>query len=95
MVSKTLARNKMFGWNLIFECVQEAGDWFIFYYDPNGVDMYKVKLDPTTKNMAKALMANIQAWMNTVDTWSGSIVEHWQKKQVTKPAETVEDWVLV
>jgi len=94
MVSKTVERNKVFSWNLNFECETENGDWFIYYYDPNGTEMYKIKLDATTKNMAKALITNIQTWMNTIDTWSGSIEEHWQKQTVHKESD-VEDWVLV
>ena len=95
MVSKTVPRNKVFSWHLTFETSVEDGDWYIPYYDPNGVDMYKIRLDAATKTLAKSLQTQVQAWMNTVESWSGAVVEHWQKKRVTKPAETVEDWGLV
>jgi hypothetical protein len=93
MVSKTFQRNKVFSWSLNFETSQENGDWFIYYYDPNGVDMYKVKLDAATLTMAKALRTQITAWMNGIDTWSGTVVESWKKQVVQHPASDVEEWV--
>ena len=94
MVSKTVERNRLFNWNLNFDTDIEEGGWFIYYYDPNGVDMYKIQLDMATKTLAKNLRTQILTWMNQTDTWVGSVVEHWQKQIVHKESD-VEDWVLI
>ena len=93
MVSKTFQRNKAFSWNLVFETDQQNGQWFIYYYDPNGVDMYKVRLDKATLAMAKELITQIKAWMNQSDEWSGTVVESWKKQMVTYPESEKEEWV--
>jgi hypothetical protein len=95
MVSKTVPRHKLFGWTLHFECTAEHGDWIVHYYDPNGKDLYRIKLDAATKTMAKGLITQIQAWMNQQDVWAGTVIEHREKQQVQKTGETVEEWVVV
>ena len=95
MVSKTVERKRVFSWNFNFETDVQDGDWFIYYYDPNGTDLYKIKLDAATKTQAKALIAQITAWMNKSETWSGTVVEYQQKKVVTHPAVDVEEWTVV
>lgn len=92
MVSKTFQRSRVFGWHLILEGAPEQNVWSICYYDPNGVDMYKIELDDATRTMGLGLINQIKAWMNQSDTWSGTIVEHWQKRLVTQPAKDVEEW---
>ncbi len=93
MVSKTFQRNKVFSWSLNFETAQENGSWFIYYYDSNGIDMFKVQIDEATKTMAKGLITSIKAWMDSSDTWSGDVVETWKKQNVTHPASNIEEWV--
>lgn len=94
MVSKTFKRNLMFQWHHILEVTREDGDWFIYYYDPNGTDMYKIKLDAATVTMAKSLVTQIQTWMSQSDTWTGEVAEHRQLQDV--PATTIhKEWVLV
>jgi hypothetical protein len=83
----------VFSWHITFDAEQEAGDWFIYYYDPNGVDMYKMKLDKPTASMAKGLITQIRAWMDLSDTWSGDVVETWKKQMVTYPETEKEEWV--
>lgn len=93
MVSKTIERKKVFSWNLNFETDVQNGDWSFYYYDPNGVDMYKIQLDAVTKTLAKGLIAQIREWMNQTETWSGTVVESWKKKTMTHPATNTEEWV--
>jgi hypothetical protein len=93
-VSKTVKRNLVFGWDMNFEAVSDGTDWYVTYYDSNGVDMYKIKLDAATKQQAKNLIAQIQTWMNQQETWSGTVVEHWQKKTVSE-TKSIEKWVQV
>ena len=95
MVTKTVERKRVFSWNLNFETDVQDGDWFIYYYDSNGVDMYKIRLDAATKALAKGLIAQITAWMSQTETWSGSVVESWKKKTVTHPVTSGEEWVQV
>jgi len=94
MVSATFKRDRAFGWHIAFETDQQDGQWFIYHYNPNGVDMYKIRLDPATLAMAKDLISQIKAWMAQEDEWSGEVVEHWKKVPVTILAREVVDWVL-
>lgn len=93
MVSKTFQRNKVFSWSLNFDKTNENGDWFVHYYDPDGVTMYKIKIDATTVTMAKGLITQITAWMSGSDTWAGTIVETWKRQDVTHPSSVVNEWV--
>ena len=93
MVNATLKRERAFNWNITFETDQQDGQWFIYYYSPNGVDMYKIRLSPETLAMAKDLISQIKAWMAQEDEWSGVVVEHWKKEMVVHLATQTEEWV--
>jgi len=88
MVSKTFQRNKIFGWSMIFN-----DDGTVNYYDPDGVTIYKVQLDAASIAQLQGIIAQIQAWMNQTDIWSGIVLETWKLQVVTTPATQTQQWV--
>jgi hypothetical protein len=92
MVSKTFQRNKIFSWSMIFNQNGQGG-YEVYYYDPDGVTMYKIALDAASVTQLNGIIAQIQAWMNQQDTWSGTIQETWKLQDVTTQASTTKQWV--
>lgn len=93
MVSKTLPRSALFSWSTNFDWIIEDGDIYIWWH--TATDSYKVKLDAASATKMRNVVSTIKAWMNTQDTWSGTVVEHSQLQEVVKPSETVQVWVTV
>lgn len=65
----------------------------VYYYMPDGVTMYRISLDAASVTQLDGIIAQIQAWMNQSDTWSGTILETWKRQDVTHPAAVVNEWV--
>jgi len=94
MVSGTLKLKQLIAWNLMYDLVSEDKDVFISYY-PDATTMLKIKLDQTSMATLRQKRDQIIAFLETSVQLSGDIQERWEKKLVTKPSETVEEWVRV
>ena len=90
MVSKTMSRSRIFSYQCIFDS-DGAGGYTVKYYDPDGVTMYTVKLDAASTAQLNALKAQIDAFMNQQDTWSGTVASTW--KLTTFQQVSVQKWV--
>jgi hypothetical protein len=95
MVSGTLKLNKLISWTLNFEIAKEDSEYFVYYYLPDGKTLLKIKLDSASEALLKQKKKDLMALLNQDVTLSGEVAERWEKRQVTKPAETVEEWVQV
>jgi len=95
MVSGTLKLNKLISWSLNFEIAKEDSEYFVYYYLPDGKTLLKIKLDPASEALLKQKKKDLIAFLDQDITLSGEVAERWEKRQVTKPAETVEEWVQV
>jgi hypothetical protein len=91
--SKTLARNRLFSWSTNFDWIVEDGDIYIWWH--TDTDSFKVKLDSASATKMRAVVNQIKAWMQTEDTWSGTVTEHHQLQDVTVEATTKKEWVQV
>ena len=95
MVSGTLKLNKLISWTLNFEIAKEDSEYFVFYYLPDGKTLLKIKLDAGSEALLKQKKKDLIAFLNQDITLSGEVIERWEKRQVTKPEQTVEEWVPV
>jgi hypothetical protein len=93
MVSGTLKIGQLISWNVVFDIVAEEGDWFIYYYAPDGVSMYKIRLDAASKAALKAKRDQITTFCDQDITLSGDVMETWKKETVTHPSTQTEEWV--
>lgn len=93
MASKTLPRHRLFSWSTNFDWIVEDGDIYIWWH--TDTDSYKVKLDSASATKIRGVVSQIKAWMATQDTWAGTVVEHLQLRDVTKPSEIIKEWVQV
>jgi hypothetical protein len=91
MVSGTIALNKLIQYSLAIEAVNEAGNWFIHYYDPDGVTQYKIQLDAASLEAKRDQMLQ---FLNQTVTLSGTIVETGKLVDVVTQAHTDKAWVL-
>lgn len=94
MVSGTLKLKQLISWSMMFELVRENEEVYIYYY-PDAATMLKIKLDKTSMTTLKQKRDQIVAFLEQSVTLSGDVAEKWEKKSVTKPAQTVEEWVRV
>ena len=83
----------LFSWSTNFTVLKDGDDLIIPWH--TATDTYMVKLDAASKAKMEAVIATIKAWMNTQDTWSGTVTEHHQLQDVVKEAVTVKEWVKV
>jgi hypothetical protein len=95
MVSGTLKLNKLIGWSLNFEIAKEDSEYFVYYYLPDGKTLLKIKLDSASEALLRQKKKDLIAFLDQDVTLSGEVTERWEKKQVTKPEQTVEEWVPV
>lgn len=96
MVTKTIPRNILFSWSTNFDVDKDGNVTTIWLHSPT--DDYKIVPNAASITQAKVLITQIKAWMNSTDTWSGAIIEHWQFQDVVIPAEpekTEKKWVQV
>ena len=93
MVSKVLPRGMLFSWSTNFDWIVEDGDIYIWWHTPT--DSFKVKLDAASATKMRNVVSTIKSWMNTEDTWTGTVVEHSQLQDVTVAAKTEKQWVTV
>lgn len=93
MVTRTFPRNRIFSYSINVEGEDRQGDLYVYYYDPNGLDMYKIKLSAASETQFRTRLNEIKTWMNTADSWAGTVVETWHKQNVVKPQTNVEEWV--
>ena len=95
MVSGTLKLSKLMSWSLNFEIAREDSEYSVYYYLPDGKTFLKIKLDSASESLLKQKKKELIAFLNQDITLSGEVTERWEKRHVTKPAETVEEWVVV
>jgi hypothetical protein len=94
MVTGTIKLGRLIDWHLMYEIVSEDNEVHIYYYPTENV-LVKIRLDPASIAVLKQKRDQIISLLNQTVTLSGEVLERWEKKQVTKPAETVEQWVQV
>jgi hypothetical protein len=95
MVSGTLKLNKLISWTLNFEIAKEDSEYFVYYYLPDGKTLLKIKLDSASEALLKQKKKDLMAFLSQDITLSGEVAERWEKRQVTKPEQRVEEWVQV
>jgi hypothetical protein len=93
-VSQAFQRNRLFGWNCIFNRdINGVPDGVVYYYLPDGVTMLKIQLDAASLAQLNAIIGQIEAWMKQSDTWSGEILETWKLQTIIHPATQAQEWV--
>jgi hypothetical protein len=95
MVSGTLKLNKLISWSLNFEIAKEDSEYFVYCYLPDGKTLLKIKLDSASEALLKQKKKDLIAFLDQDVTLSGQVMERWEKRQVTKPEQRVEEWVQV
>ena len=95
MVSGTLKLSKLISWSLNCEIAKEDSEYFVYYYLPDGKTLLKIKLDSASEALLKQKKKDLIAFLDQEVTLSGQVMERWEKRQVTKPEQIVEEWVQV
>jgi hypothetical protein len=95
MVSGTLKLSKLISWSLNFEIPKEDSEYVVYYYLPDGKTLLKIRLDAGSEALLKQKKKDLIAFLDQEVTLSGQAMERWEKRQVTKPEQIVEEWVQV
>jgi hypothetical protein len=93
MVTAKLRIGQLIDSHVMFQIDGEEGDWFVYYYAPDGQTMYKIKLDDASKAAIKAKRDQVVAFLSGEITLSGSVEETQKLQDVIVPASTVKQWV--
>lgn len=88
-----MPRSQLFSWSTNFDWIVDGGDIYVWWHTET--DSYKVKLNAASAANMRAVVATIKGWMDTQDTWNGSVVEHHQLQDVAVPGKVEKQWVLV
>lgn len=91
MVTGTIPLHKLIQYS--YAITGSNGDWFIFYYTPDGVTQYKIKLNATSKALLQQKQTEFLAFLDQNVTLTGTIEETWKFQDVTIPASTTKQWV--